>query len=224
MCNIAVICAHPDDEVLGVGGTVVNHVTKGDNVSCLILGEGMTSRAQTRDLIEIERVNKLQLNLQNVAKIIGFQSVVQANLPDNRFDSLDLLDIVKIVEDFISRCQPSTIYTHNNSDLNIDHQYTFQAVMTATRPLENQVVKELYTFETPSSTEWNFSSNFLPNVFINIEDSLDKKLQAIACYETEIRAYPHPRSIEALKNIAARWGTVCGVKYAEAFQLIRKIP
>lgn len=139
---------------------------------------------------------------------------------------MDLLDIIKEVDKYIQRLKPQIIYTHHYGDLNIDHRRTFEAVITASRPVGEYPVKEIYCFETPSSTEWNFKYGgnvFKPNVFIGIDDTIDAKLKAMECYKSEIRDYPHPRSIKALEIIAARWGTVVGKKYAEAFELIRKV-
>jgi len=138
-------------------------------------------------------------------------------------DSVDLLDIVKIVEKFINIYQPEIIYTHHSGDLNIDHRLTYQAVMTATRPMQDQCVKEIYTFEIPSSTEWSFDYSFKPNIFVDISDMIDLKLQALNCYESEMREFPHPRSPEAIRVNALRWGSVVGCNYTEAFCLVRKV-
>jgi N-acetylglucosamine malate deacetylase 1 len=225
--TIAVIASHPDDELLGLGGTVAKHVQEGDKVYCLILGEGITSRTEKREYADTNTMKDLHSHVYDAAKILGFSLVELAKLPDNRFDSVDLLYIIKIVEQFIEKYKPEIVYTHFQGDLNIDHQRTHQAVLTATRPIAGQphTVKELYAFETPSATEWNFSAatHFTPNVFVDVTETLQLKLDAMACYLTESRDYPHPRSLEALRIIAARWGTVCGCKYAEAFQLVRKI-
>jgi len=131
-----------------------------------------------------------------------------------------------MIEGYVNHLKPDIIYTHHYGDLNIDHRRTFEAVLTACRPVGEYSVREIYTFETPSSTEWNFNGKnnvFYPNVFVDIEDTIDDKLKAMACYQTELREYPHPRSLEALKIIASRWGTVVGKKYVEAFELIRKV-
>ncbi|WP_427338095.1 PIG-L deacetylase family protein [Caloranaerobacter sp. DY30410] len=226
MSKILVIAAHPDDEILGVGGTVKKHVNKGDIVDCLILGEGMTSRGKKREDTDKKILDKLHEDTLNAAKIIGYRNVYFSNLPDNRFDSIDLLDIIKEVEKYVDMLKPDIIYTHHYGDLNIDHRKTFESVITACRPVGEYSVKEIYTFETPSSTEWNFKYEdniFKPNVFIDIEDTIKDKLDAIACYKTEIRDYPHPRSLKALKIIAQRWGIIVGKKYVEVFELIRKV-
>jgi LmbE family N-acetylglucosaminyl deacetylase len=131
-----------------------------------------------------------------------------------------------MIEALLERLQPDTIYTHHGGDLNIDHQVVHRAVMTATRPMVGQPVKEIYAFEIPSSTEWSFGQFhpiFSPNVFVNIGDTMKTKIEAMKCYKTEIRPAPHPRSPEALQTIAARWGSVCGMNYAEAFVLIRSV-
>jgi LmbE family N-acetylglucosaminyl deacetylase len=226
MSNILVVAAHPDDEVLGLGAAIRRHINSGDVVDCVILGEGMTSRAKTREESDKNALNDLHYQTLKAAEIIGFRNIFFSGLPDNRFDSIDLLDIVKEVDKHIQSLKPEIIYTHHYGDLNIDHRKTFEAVITASRPIAPYSVKEIYCFETPSSTEWNFKygdNAFKPNVFIDVEDTLSAKLKAMECYKSEIRDYPHPRSIKALEIMAARWGTVVGKKYAEAFELIRKV-
>ncbi|HHV72896.1 MAG TPA: PIG-L family deacetylase [Clostridia bacterium] len=226
MSKILVVAAHPDDEILGVGGTVRKHADNGDIVECLILGEGLTSRGAKREDISQEELAMLHGHTLQSAEIIGYKNVYFSNFPDNRFDKVDLLDIVKEVEKYIGIVKPDIIYTHHYGDLNIDHIRTFKAVLTACRPVGEYTVKEIYCFETLSSTEWNFgdkNNSFRPNVFIDIENTLSFKLKAMTCYETELREYPHPRSLKGLEISAARWGMVVGKKYAEAFELIRKV-
>ncbi|WDV46147.1 PIG-L family deacetylase [Clostridiaceae bacterium M8S5] len=225
MSRILVVSAHPDDEILGIGGTVRKHVNKGDTVDCLILGEGLTSR-EGKGNCKDNKLNKLHTDAIKASKIVGYRELFFSKLPDNRLDSIDLLDVIKEIEKYILKLRPHIVYTHHYSDLNIDHKITFEAVLTACRPVGDYSVKEIYCYETPSSTEWNFkyeSNIFKPNVFVDINDTLNAKLDAMACYETEIREYPHPRSLEALKIIAQRWGTVVNKKYVEAFELIRKV-
>jgi len=222
MANILVVAAHPDDEILGIGGTVRKCANNGDIIWCVILGEGMTSRNNAQEH-NLEQLHKYTLQAAN---IVGYQNVVFRNLPDNRFDSINLLDITKVVEDCIDAFEPEIIYTHHSGDLNIDHRKTYEAVMTATRPFGENNVKKIYTFETPSSTEWQFGKQeaiFMPNTFIDIENTIEEKIKAMGCYTSEIREYPHPRSLEALKIIAKRWGTVVGKQFVEAFSLIRSI-
>lgn len=225
--NILVVAAHPDDEILGVGGTIAKHVEAGDAVYGLILGEGQTSRFDRREEAGNEIVERLHGDTERAAAVLGIRKMYFENFADNRFDSVDLLDIVKAVERRIRELRPVIIYTHHRGDLNVDHRMTYQAVLTATRPMQDQPVKEIYTFETVSSTEWNFSygqEQFAPNVFVRLtEAQFEKKLAAMEEYKTELCAYPHPRSLEMLRASAVRWGGVAGGHYVEAFETVRII-
>lgn len=225
MNKILVVAAHPDDEILGVGATVARHVKQGDEVRCIILGEGQTSRWNNREEASKEIVKELHEDTLKAAKILGYSKVYFADFPDNRFDSVDLLDIVKYIENIKMEFTPDIIYTHHGGDLNVDHQLTYKAVLTATRPVNNCPVKELYTFETLSSTEWDFSytNMFKPNVFIDIKKFFDIKIEAMKCYETELCEFPHPRSLKGMECYANKWGSVVEKNYVEAFQLIRKV-
>ncbi len=225
METILVVAAHPDDEVLGSGGTIVK--MSGDHPVCIaIMGEGATSRWQQRSEAALSVVGELQAQARAAAELMGARKVTFEGLPDNRFDTLPLLDVVKRVERLIDEVRPSIIYTHSPGDLNVDHQVTFRAVLTATRPIVDCPVKEVYTFEIPSSTEWSFqqlSSPWRPNVFVDITSAIERKIQALQCYRGEVREFPHPRSPEAIRAIARRWGSVAGLEYAEAFELVRSI-
>jgi len=226
MRKILVAAAHPDDEILGVGGTLKKHIQNGDEVYCIILGEGVTSRSANREGADLDKLNKLHQDSMKVSKIMGFKEIKFLNLPDNRFDSVDLLDIVKKIEECVEIIKPEIVYTHHYGDLNIDHRKTFEAVMTAARPIGEYSIKEIYTFETLSSTEWNYQNSqnaFKPTVFIEINETLTCKLEAMSCYETELRDYPHPRSLKSIEIAALKWGTVINEKYCEAFELVRKI-
>jgi LmbE family N-acetylglucosaminyl deacetylase len=225
MNKVLVIAAHPDDEILGVGGTILKHVKDGDECFALILGEGMTSRYDKRELADNNKVEKLHENTYKAAEYVGYKKVYMESLPDNRFDSVPLLDIIKIIERYIEDIKPDIIYTHFGEDLNIDHRITFEAVLTATRPIGDEYVREIYVFETVSSTEWNFSntSSFKPNYFVDVTETLDEKLKAMECYKSELRKFPHPRSNENLKASALKWGSVISRQYVEAFEVVRII-
>lgn len=224
--NILVVAAHPDDEVLGCGGTIARLSNERNNIFLAILGEGITARYKKRKQVKISLLKSLYDQTKKVSKMLGVKKLFTYNLPDNRFDTVPLLDIVKIIEHLIKKVSPDTIYTHNSSDLNIDHQITNRAVLISTRPAADQKVSQIYAFEIPSSTEWTFQSlgqSFRANVFVDISKYLDAKIKAMNYYVSEMRPFPHPRSKEALISIAKRWGSVSGVNAAEAFELIRLI-
>lgn len=224
--NILVVAAHPDDEVLGCGGTIARLASEGHAVSILILGEGITSRSGDPKKADPKKLAALHSQAKEIGTFLGAKNVTLAKFPDNRFDTLALLDVVKIVEQEIDRVKPEVVYTQHGGDLNIDHAVTFRAVLTATRPIKGSPVKKVFAYEVHSSTEWSFQQLdpvFHPNVFVNIEKTLEKKLKAMEMYEGEARPFPHPRSAEALKAGAIKWGSVAGVPAAEAFVLIREV-
>jgi LmbE family N-acetylglucosaminyl deacetylase len=227
--RIMLVVAHPDDELLGLGASMNRLIRDfGAIVHVVILGEGITSRADKRDTQAFkEELEVHRSNIMAAASNIGFQSNSIYDFPDNRFDTVALLDIIKAVEKEKKAFSPEIIFTHHGGDVNIDHQRTFEAVITACRPMQDEVTKLIFTFETPSGTEWRASSDprtFIPNFFINVSESnINAKIEGIECYQFEKRAYPHPRSPEALKIQAQRWGISIGCDFAEAFCLIRCI-
>ena len=226
MKRIFIVAAHPDDEVLGCGGTIAWHTLQGDEVYCLLLGEGVTSRYSQRAEAKKGELKQLKQEAEKAAGILGVKRVFFRDFPDNRFDTIPLLDIVKAVEEVKEELRPEVIYTHHQGDLNIDHQLTCRAVLTACRPIAGETIKEIYAFESPSATGWSSpdaQKYFMPNVFVDISETFNKKVAALKAYKSEGRAYPHPRSPEALRAIAMRWGSIVGREAAEAFELIRAI-
>ena len=226
MRNILVLVAHPDDEVLGCGGTIARLTLEGHEVYVAILGEGITSRYDKREQADQKVLEEFQARSRQVAKLLGAKELFLYGFPDNRFDTVPLLDIVKTIENLINRLQPKVVYTHHGGDLNIDHVITHRAVMTATRPVKTCPTKEIYAFEVPSSSEWafgQFKPSFQPNVFVDISVTLETKLQAMQMYESETRPFPHPRSTVTLQTLAKRWGSLVGLEAVEAFELIRSI-
>jgi LmbE family N-acetylglucosaminyl deacetylase len=223
--GILVVAAHPDDEVLGCGGTIAG-LSAREDIWIGILGEAPSSRYAARELAPAIANEESRAQAQAAGRILGASEVVFASLPDNRFDSVPLVDMAKTIEGWVERFRPDTVYTHAPGDLNMDHTLTFRSVLIATRPMPGSQVRQVFAFEVPSSTEWAFQSlspAFRPNTFVDITDTIDAKLRALEAYKTEVRPFPHPRSPEALQAIAQRWGSTVGVQYAEAFQLIRSI-
>lgn len=219
---VLVIAAHPDDEILGCGATINRLVEEGADVYTLILGEGITSRDDIRDAKkrknELEEL-RLQANCAN--ELLGVKKVYLSDFPDNRFDTVAFLDIVKAVGKIKKQIQPRIVFTHFRGDLNIDHRITYKAVLTACRPIAGETVKEIYSFEVPSSTEWNYPLSFSPNFFVDVSKNIKKKQEALKIYENELREYPHPRSIESIENRAKYWGSTSGLGHAEAFEVVR---
>ncbi|MDA8164130.1 MAG: PIG-L family deacetylase [Desulfobacteraceae bacterium] len=224
--KVLVIAAHPDDEVLGCGGTIKRLAQEGHAITIAILGEGITSRHRTRNEADGNLVSQLEQCSHRVGKFLDARRVLTRGIPDNRFDSLPLLEVVKIVEEIIEEINPEVIFTHHGGDLNIDHMVVHRAVLTASRCLPDQIIQSVYTFEVPSSTEWafqQFAPVFSPNFFIDITETMEDKVRAMSMYESEERAFPHPRSPQSLEAIAKRWGSVVGCNRAEAFQMVRRV-
>ena len=222
---VLVVAAHPDDEVLGCGATMARLAAEGQPVHIAILGEGITSRS-SRDDSGAKLLRRLHQQAEAAALKVGARDVVLFKLPDNRLDTLPMLEVAKLIEDLIQKLRPAVIYTHHPGDLNLDHGIVHRAVLIATRPVLGHSVRQILTFEVPSSTEWAFQKIepvFRPNVFVEISKTLDAKIAALACYDSETRDFPHPRSEQALRAIATRWGSVIGCTAAESFELVRSI-
>ncbi|MBA3531885.1 MAG: PIG-L family deacetylase [Ardenticatenales bacterium] len=221
--KVLLVAAHPDDEVIGAGGTLSKHVQQGDSVSIVILAEGLTSRKAKYVKPDEEALRLSHNETHRACEVLGVHDVHREDLPNLRLDSLMFLDIVKKVQFHIDKMQPEIVYTHFGGDINVDHGITFRSVMTATRPLPNCPVKWVFAYETLSSTEWNYEqrSAFNANYFIDISSQLDIKLRAMAQYKSELREFPHPRSLQAMEHNARIWGVRSGFLAAEAFVVVR---
>ena len=220
--KILIVAAHPDDEVLGCFATVAKYIKQGYEAYTLILSGGKTSRGE----VEQSEIEELRREMLESNKLIGIKEVFQADFPDNAFDSVPLLQIVKKIEEIKNKVKPEIIFTHHTGDMNIDHQLTHKAVLTATRPMAGECVKTIYSMEVPSSTEWNSFSKetiFTPNVFVEVSDTIDDKVKAMSVYKSELREYPHPRSLQFIKELAKTNGIKTGLKYSENFMLVRQI-
>jgi LmbE family N-acetylglucosaminyl deacetylase len=224
--RVLTVAAHPDDETLGCGGAMARHVAEGDAVTILILGEGLTSRATTRADAAGASFHDLQDDARAAGRALGVSDVRLETLPDNRYDSVALLDVIKRVEQVKADVRPDVVYVHHWGDLNVDHRVTFEAVMAAFRPLPDTAPVDIFAFEVPSSTAWAGPDDgrvFVPTHYVSIEAFLDAKIAAMESYRSERRAWPHPRAPEALRALAAYRGSQIGVPAAEAFTTVRTI-
>jgi LmbE family N-acetylglucosaminyl deacetylase len=218
--RVLVVSAHPDDELLGPGGTVCKHVDAGDEVVAVIASEGATSR------YEAGAESMLLQSAREASKVLGLKDMRWLGFPDQRMDAKPLIEITQAIEKVMGEVRPQVVYTHFWGDMNRDHRIVSEAVQVACRPVGNDYPTRVLCFETPSSTEWSTpepSSAFLPNHFVDISGTLERKLKAMACYKSEVRLAPHPRSLEALRARAEHWGHIIGRKYAEPFMLLRQV-
>lgn len=224
--NVLCVAAHPDDEVIGPGGTLAKHAADDDVVHVCILSDGVTSRYDEVTPEAEKEIARRRSQAEEATEVLGVDSVSFHTFPDNQFDSVPLLDIVKEVEAEIAEHEPKVIYTHHYGDLNVDHELTCRAVLTAARPLEGSPVRRILAFETLSSTEWGTpisDNSFQPTVFVGIESQIDKKIEALEKYGEELEPHPHPRNPENIRNVSRVWGARSGLRYAESFVLIREI-
>jgi LmbE family N-acetylglucosaminyl deacetylase len=219
--RILTVVAHPDDETLGAGGTMAWHASKGDRVWVCVLADGVTSRHG--------RVAQQAECAQRACETLGVERLVMVGLPDQRLDTLSLLDVITPVEQCIAELAPDVVLTHFPGDVDEDHRLVSRAVMVATRPVAGSPVRKVCAFEVPSSTDWAPpipGSVFTPNLYVDISDTLDTKLTAMKAYAdtfvSEVRPYPHPRSLEALAVYGQRHGVAAGMRAAEPFMLLRE--
>lgn len=225
--TILVIAAHPDDEVLGCGASIAKWVDSGESVHIIIMAEGVTSRDLERNSSgRSKELSVLKESANKVSKMLGVSSLKLLGFPDNRMDSVDLLDVTKAIELEVDKIKPTTVVTHHAGDLNIDHRVIHKAVITACRPQGENPVKRVLAFETPSSTEWQLSDSeatFHPNWFEDVSDTLDIKMKALKIYQSEMRESPHSRSFQGIESLAKWRGATIGCDAAESFILLREL-
>jgi LmbE family N-acetylglucosaminyl deacetylase len=221
MKTVLVVAAHADDEALGCGGTIARHVEEGDAVHLVLMADGVHSRSESSETDLARRIEASK----RAQSILGASSSQSLELPDNKMDSVPLLEIVQKLEPILAEIQPSVIYTHHHGDLNVDHRLTYAAVMTVCRPVPDLSVREIYGFEVLSSTEWSTqqTSPFLPDYFVDITQQLRTKLDALEAYAEEMRKLPHSRSMSHAEVLAHHRGYSVGVDAAEAFEVYRII-
>jgi LmbE family N-acetylglucosaminyl deacetylase len=228
--NILIIAAHPDDEVLGLGGTILKKVKKGYKIFVVFLATGIAARYKDpkKEKGKIEReIKKLKKECQKSAAILKIKEMFFLDFPDNRLDTIPKMDITFKLKEILEIIKPQIVYTHHFGDYNWDHQIAFDITLMACRPnVGDHFPKKIYSYEVLSSTERSFQNKvnvFAPNVFEDIKDVIKFKKKAMQCYKSELRKYPHPRSPEAIENLAKKRGNEVGLEFAEAFELIREI-
>ena len=222
--NILVVAAHPDDEILGCGGTLIKLKNRGYKIQCIFLADGETSRSFKKKIIFTKEINLREKQAIKISRMLKFNYPKFFRFPDNKIDQIPLINLVKVIENEIKHFKPSIIFTNSSCDLNIDHSRTCKAVLTATRPFSKSFVKKIYSFEIASNSEMYFKNNkkiFIPNLFSDIGKQIRKKIKLIKIYSKEIRKFPHPRSAEGVKVLARYRASQSGLKYAEAFEILR---
>ena len=220
--SILVIASHPDDEAIGCGASIARHIDEGDKVCIITLTNGVNSRddVQTKDAQER---NEAAVNSINS---LGAKWLGSGDFPDNKMDSIPLIDVVKFIESFKESFYPDIIYVHSPTDLNIDHRIAASATLTAYRPQPNEKYSEIHFFEISSSTDYTvkqLEDSFEPNLYINIDNYWENKLKALKFYDMEMHPDPHSRSYKKIKSLAEFRGAQSGMKLAEAFQVVRRI-
>jgi len=222
---VLVVAAHPDDDVLGCGGTIAKMVDHGVTVHVAFLADGVCSRHLDPATVS-HQIAARRAAATKACGILGAMSVSFGDFVDNRMDTIALLDIAQAVERLIHQNKSATVFTHHAGDVNVDHRRTLEAVTVACRPQPGQSVRSVLSFEVPSSTEWQLLGQgpvFTPNWFVDISATLDRKLAAIDAYSMELREWPHPRSRRGIEHLARWRGASMGADAAEAFVLGRQL-
>jgi LmbE family N-acetylglucosaminyl deacetylase len=223
--NILVLAAHPDDEVLGCGGTIAKYASQGDFVHVAFISDGVFSRQGDENALAKELESRRSA-AHSALSILGVTSISFGEFPDNRLDTVATIEVAQMIEALITEYQPKVVFTHHYGDVNVDHKMVHEATVVACRPQPNFCVKSILCYEVPSSTEWQLSGKrqeFCPNHFVDISSFLDQKIRSLSHYEFEMRASPHPRSLEAVRHLAHWRGAIVGVDSAEAFMVGRII-
>lgn len=225
--RVVVVAAHPDDEVLGLGGTIARHCANGDTVNIVFLSDGVTGRDSVYDPKKrADGIEARREGARQAAKLLGVGEIEFIEYPNLRMDRESVLEVTQVIERCFKKWSAEIVYIHNSSDTNIDHQVCFKASMAACRPVPGSTIRSIRCFEVPSSTEYsvpNLGVTFVPNLFVEIEEFWNVKLASLKCYDSEMRPYPFPRSVEVIEAMAICRGASVGIKKAEAFCEIRKI-
>lgn len=213
--SVLAIVAHPDDEILGCGGTLALHAQAGDHVTVVIAADGRSGEGNPDDKPQ-------RRCAQQALEKIGVSDLRLLGFPDQRLDTFPLTEIITPIEKIVRDVRPMIVYCQHGGDINRDHEILFKAALVSTRPMES-FVEALYAFDTASSTEWAYPRNFVPDTWVDISRTIEAKLEALSCYESEVRPYPHPRSLEGLRCRAEAWGTQSCIEAAEVYMTVRRV-
>jgi LmbE family N-acetylglucosaminyl deacetylase len=214
-----VVAPHPDDEILGVGGTLLRRKAEGVNIAWLIVSSA-SSRVRSASETEIQRSQEIEA----IRQIIGFDEVYELNFPAAELDQVAMRDLVEGISTAFKAFEPDEVFLPHSSDVHTDHRVVFDAAISCTKWFRYPTVKRVLAYETLSETDFSLSpdSRFRPNVFVNIEPYLSQKLKALTIYSSEIGTFPFPRSLEAISALAKVRGAASGFLAAEAFELLRE--
>jgi LmbE family N-acetylglucosaminyl deacetylase len=218
--RVAVIGAHPDDELIGAGATLAMLVRSGAQVHAAVVCDGASGRRFPGGAAALERDG------QRAAEVMGFASLRFLGLPGQRLDTVPAAELTELIQGVLDEVRPHMLYTHIPDDLDIDHGLVAKAAWLACRPDCRDGLRRFAAFEAPSSAEWAWAAEgagLRPNLFVDVADTLDTKIAALGCYETKARDYPHPSSMRALRERAAFWGSQVGCGVAEPFRILRQV-
>jgi len=220
MANVLVVAPHPDDEILGAGGTLLKHVENKDNVYACIV-----TKANQPEYSE-EAIKEKRKEALDASKNLGARKTFFLDFPTLRLDTIPMFELQKKILDIVNDIKPEIMYVPHDGDVNQDHRKVREACNIVARPMPGSPVRKIYAFEIPCSTGWasmNEETVFVPNVFVDIKAQLKKKLEIMSIYKTELREHPHPRSLKGIEIFAKHWGAIVGMEAAEAFKLVREI-
>jgi len=218
--KVLIISAHPDDETIGAGGTIARHIFHEDDVFWCVVTQGYSPPWSEETLIAAKH------QIEAVRKIYGIQKVYRLGFPTVKLNTVPYIDLSSALQKVVDEVRPEIIYTTPRDDVNQDHRIVHDCSLVAARPLPGSSVKRILSYEIGPTSRYGIASGasvFNPNLFVDISEFLDKKIEAMACYETELHELPHPRSLEGLRLLAKERGLSVGLKAAECFNLIREI-
>lgn len=217
--NLLVVAAHPDDEVLGAGGTIPLVKQAGGRVTVLIVTDGSSTQYAGDSAVAARKEEQLAL----ANRLLGVDEVLHWDFPDMRLDTVAHVELNRRLDELVRARGFDTVLTHHHGDVNLDHQMIYRSVLVVARGVPDQPIERLFTFHVGSSTEWGLDRPgmaFVPNLYVDITSTITTKVKALEAYVDETRPYPHPRSAEAVEAVARSFGVAAGFAFAEPFRLV----